>query len=173
MALVPPVDPTHQPRPLERFTRTFGQTRFGTWLGREVLAPIEPKVIKATRGRVVLVFGMPTANVTTRGRKSGQPRTVTLQYFTRGDDVVLIASSFGRDKHPAWYLNLSADPHAELFARGRGGRYVARETSGDERDELFALAVRLYGGYDNYQAGTQRRIPVMVLSPAGDDDARD
>ncbi|MBI4898179.1 MAG: nitroreductase family deazaflavin-dependent oxidoreductase [Actinobacteria bacterium] len=166
MTQVPPVDPTHQPRPLERFTRTFGQTKVGTWIGREILAPIEPKVIKATRGKVVLVFGMPTLNMTTRGRKSGELRTVTLRYFTRGEDVVLIASSFGRDAHPAWYLKLCADPHAELFSRGKGGRYVAREAGPDERDELFALAVGLYGGYENYQAGTERRIPVMVLSPA-------
>ncbi len=125
-------------------------------------------MIKASRGKVVLVFGMPTLNMTTFGRKSGEPRTVTLQYFTRGEDVVLIASSFGRDKHPAWYLNLSANPHAELFSHGKGGPYVAREAEPKERDELFALAVELYGGYANYQEGTERRIPVMVLSPAGE-----
>jgi deazaflavin-dependent oxidoreductase (nitroreductase family) len=165
MAPIPPVDPTARQTPFQRAMRAFGRTRFGTWLGRAVLAPIEPRVIKATRGRVTLAVGLPTVNLTTRGRKSGQPRTATLVYFTRGDDVVLIASSFGRDKHPAWYLNLTADPHVELFSRGRQGFYLAREAGPGERDELFALANTLYRGYSQYEAGTERRIPVMVLSP--------
>ncbi|MBK5229638.1 MAG: nitroreductase family deazaflavin-dependent oxidoreductase [Thermoleophilia bacterium] len=166
MVLMPPVDPTAKQTSAQRAARAFGRTRFGTWLGRALLAPLEPRLIEATRGRVGLALSLPTLNLTTRGRKSGQPRTATLVYFTRGDDVVLIASSFGRDKHPAWYLNLKADPHAELFSRGRRGFYVAREAEQVERDEMFALATILYAGYSQYQAGTERRIPVMILSPA-------
>ena len=165
MSQVPHVDPTAKQSLFKRATRATVRTRAGTWIARELVAPIEPKVIKASRGKIVIGFGFPTLNLTTRGRKSGKPRTATLVYFTQGDDVVLIASSFGRDAHPAWYLNLKADPHCELFSRGRGGRYVAREADPDERDRLFELARQVYAGYQNYAEKTDRRIPVMVLSP--------
>lgn len=166
MPQVPHVDPDERQGPLQRGARAFTRTRFGTWFARVFVAPVEPHVIKATRGKVVIGFGFPTLNLTTRGRKSGQPRTATLVYFSQGDDVVLIASSFGRDAHPAWYLNLKADPHCELFSRGHGGRYVAREAEPEERDRLFELAKQIYRGYQNYAEKTDRRIPVMVLSPS-------
>lgn len=163
---MPPVDPTAGPGPARRALSAFAKSRFGIWLIKHVIARIEPHLIKASNGRVTFGIGVPTVNVTTRGRKSGKPRTATLVYFTEGDNVMLIASSFGRDAHPAWYLNLKADPHAELVSRGRRGDYVAGEAEGAERDRLFALANRLFDGYDQYQAGTERKIPVMVLSPA-------
>lgn len=166
MAKMPPVDPTTTLGPVKRTLSGFVKSRFGIWFTKHVIAPIEPRVIKASNGRVTFLVGAPTVNVTTTGRKSGKPRTATLVYFTEGDNVVLMASSFGRDAHPAWYLNLKADPRAELFARGRRGKYVAGEAEGPERDRLFALANRLFDGYDQYQAGTERKIPVMVLSPA-------
>ncbi|MBI5310256.1 MAG: nitroreductase family deazaflavin-dependent oxidoreductase [Actinobacteria bacterium] len=166
MSRVPPVDPNAKQGPLQRGARAFTRTRFGTWFARVFVAPVEPHVIKATRGKVVIGFGFPTLNLTTRGRKSGKPRTTTLVYFTQGDDVVLIASSFGRDAHPAWYLNLKSEPHCELLSRGHGGRYVAREAGQAERERLFELAKHVYAGYQNYAEKTDRRIPVMVLSPS-------
>jgi deazaflavin-dependent oxidoreductase (nitroreductase family) len=166
MSEIPPVDPTaHQP-PAVRAVRAAIRTRPGTALAKALSARVDPWLLSHSNGRVSTGVGFPTVNLTTRGRKSGEPRTATLVYFTRGDEVVLIASSFGRDSHPAWYLNLKADPNARLLARGRGGDYVAREVDGAERDELFALAQRVYAGYGNYQAGTARTIPVMVLAPA-------
>ena len=78
-----------------------------------------------------------------------------------------IASSFGRDKHPAWYHNLSANPEATLERGGRRATYRAAEVHDDaERDRLFALADRVYGGYADYRERTGqigRRIPVMRL----------
>lgn len=168
MSGVKPVDPTAPASLVERTSRGFVKTKPGTWLARVFAARVDPWLIEKSNGKVATGIGFPTLNLTTTGRKSGEPRTTTLLYFTRGDDVVLVASSFGRDAHPAWYLNLAADPHAQLLCRGYRGEFVARETDGAERDELFALADRLYGGYSLYQAGTERKIPVMVLSPAGD-----
>jgi deazaflavin-dependent oxidoreductase (nitroreductase family) len=110
---------------------------------------------------------MPLVLLAVRGRKSGELRTVPLVYFTDGDDVILVASSFGRAKNPAWYLNLVANPDVELTAGGVTAPYRAREAQGEERERLFALARANYEGYGNYQVmAGERRIPVMVLAPA-------
>jgi deazaflavin-dependent oxidoreductase (nitroreductase family) len=106
--------------------------------------------------------------LTVPGRKSGEPRTVPLLYFTEGDEVILTATSFGREKHPAWYLNVKAHPEVELAIGGHRGRYVARETEGAERDRLFELSTRLYAGYGRYEARVAgaRTIPVLALRRA-------
>jgi deazaflavin-dependent oxidoreductase (nitroreductase family) len=95
-------------------------------------------------------------------------RTVPLLYFTDGDDVVLMASSFGRPRYPAWYHNLKANPEASLYRQGREGRYLAREADGAERDRLYEQAGGLYRGYGIYaeRVAGVRRVPVLRLSPA-------
>lgn len=165
MAGIPQVDPEAPQSFFQRAVRRTIQTKPGKALAMTLSARVDPWLLERTNGRFATGVGFPTLNLTTTGRKSGKPRTATLVYFTRGEDVVLVASSFGRDQHPAWYLNLKADPHAELLCRGHRGRYVARETEGAERDQLFALANRVYAGYSQYAAGTERAIPVLVLSP--------
>ena len=105
-----------------------------------------------------------------RPRYSGTAtaRTVPLLYFTDGDDIVLIASSFGRPRYPAWYHNLKANPEVTVYRRGHRGRYLAREVDGTEHDRLYAQAARLYRGYRIYEhrvAGI-RHVPVLRLSPA-------
>jgi deazaflavin-dependent oxidoreductase (nitroreductase family) len=166
MSSIPAVDPTAPQNLPTRAVRAAIRTKPGTALAMAFSARVDPWLLSHTNGKFSTGVGFPTVNVTTVGRKSGQKRTATLVYFTRGDDVVLIASSFGRDKHPAWYLNLKDNPEAELLSGGRGGTYVANEVFGEERDTLFALAERVYAGYGNYAAGTERKIPVMVLTPA-------
>jgi deazaflavin-dependent oxidoreductase (nitroreductase family) len=89
-----------------------------------------------------------------------------LLYFSDGDDAVVIASNYGRERHPAWLANVKANPDVQLQARGRGGRYRARVAEPAERDRLFGLAQRLtrvYGSYE--QRATERTIQVVVLSP--------
>lgn len=126
--------------------------------------------MRATRGRINLAFGgLPMVVLTSTGARSGQPRETPLGYFTDGDDVVLIASNYGGARHPAWYHNLVAHPECELRIGERGGRFVAREATGADRDRLYALAVKLYPGYANYETQTDgiRTIRVLRLSPAG------
>lgn len=170
MARMPQVDPRAPQSFYGRALRKVVISDAGTRMAMTVAPRVDPWLLKVTGGRFATSFGLPILNVTTVGRKSGQPRTATLLYFTHGDDVVLIASSFGRDKHPAWYLNLKADPNAELLCRGRHGRFVAREADEPLRTELYGLATELYGGYEKYAAKTDRKIPVMLLSPAPDAD---
>lgn len=136
---------------------------------RVVAAPTDRLLMRVTRGRMSTALGAaPLVMLRSIGAKTGAARDVTLAYFTDGDDVILIASNYGQTKHPSWYHNLMKNPHCELFARGRGGRFVARPTTGADHDRLFALAEHAYGNFRQYKANTDglRDIPVLRLTPA-------
>jgi deazaflavin-dependent oxidoreductase (nitroreductase family) len=169
MGVVPALDPA-RPRPLPyRLASAFAQTGVGRWVGIHVSAHIDEHIIRATGGRLSTFLMAPVVLLTVPGRKTGTPRTTPLVYFTQGEEVIVIASSYGRDKHPAWYRNVLAHPEVSLTARGKTASYVARETTGSERQRLFALAERLYPGYADYErrAGAAgRAIPVLALKPA-------
>jgi deazaflavin-dependent oxidoreductase (nitroreductase family) len=166
---VPKVDPRERRAGARVYARIMRASPM-RWLGMNVAARIDPHLMKATRGRFGLGLMLPTAILTTTGAKSGEPRTATIVYFSDGDDVILIASSFGRDKHPSWYHNLKAHPEATLERSGRFGRYVAGEVEDEtERARLFELADLLYPGYADYRVragAVGRRIPIMRLKLA-------
>ena len=154
----------------ERVMEAFVKTPVGGWLAVNVANPIDRRLLPMTRGNFGLFLGQPVGLLETIGARSGQKRQTPLLYVDDGDSVVLVASKAGAAKHPAWFHNLSANPRVSFLRRGGNrGDYVAREAEGAERDELWARANDLYAGYDTYQdrAGS-RRIPVVVLDPAGD-----
>jgi deazaflavin-dependent oxidoreductase (nitroreductase family) len=110
--------------------------------------------------------GVPTLLLTTTGRKSGEPRTSALIYAQDGDDYLIIASMGGAPKHPQWYLNITANPEAEIQVRGDKIPVTARTAkSGDERDRLWKVMSGPWPNYDTYQTRTDREIPVVVLTP--------
>jgi deazaflavin-dependent oxidoreductase (nitroreductase family) len=101
------------------------------------------------------------------GRKSGDERVTPLLYLPDGDDLVVVASKGGTDRHPAWFHNLMAGPETSVEV-GRDRRPVrAREANDAERAQLWPRLVEVYSPYESYQryAG-ERRIPVVVLEPA-------
>lgn len=166
---IPTVEPQVSPSRFKKALTAFALTKTGTWYSSQLGARIDPWLVRATRGRVDSAFGqIPIVVVTVRGARSGVERKVPLLYFSDGDDVVLIASSYGKAKFPAWYYNIKANPDVRLEAMGRSGSYVAREVEGEDHDRLFELAKRVYSGYGEYERRTTgiRRIPVMRLSPA-------
>ena len=168
---VPRFDPT-APRPgYLNVVESIARTRAGRGFAIAFIARVDPWLLRATRGRVGLVVGAPTAGLTTTGARSGQPKTAAVFYFTDGDDVILIASNFGRDHHPAWYHNLKAHPDAVMECGGVRAAYRADEVSDEaERTRLFALADLLYKGYADYRSTTAaigRRIPIMRLTLRG------
>ncbi len=166
---IPRVEPRASRSRLKRTVTAFALTKAGTWYSSQLGARIDPWLVRVTRGRVDSALGqIPIAVVTMRGARSGAERKVPLLYFNDGDDVVLIASSYGKAKFPAWYYNLKAHPEVRLEAMGRTGSYVAREVEGEDHDRLFELAQLVYSGYADYERRTAgiRRIPVMRLSPA-------
>ena len=97
------------------------------------------------------------------GAKSGTKRTVPLLYIPDGDAVAIIASKGGYPKHPAWFHNLRAHPDTTVQI-GREHRPVhARVAEGEERRGFWDRAVELWPSYADYQARTDRQIPVVVL----------
>lgn len=101
--------------------------------------------------------------LTTSGRKSGDPRDSALIYGMSGDNPVIVASKGGHPAHPAWYLNLDANPDVEVQIWGDRFPARARTATGDERDELWTEMLKHWPQYDSYQEKTDREIPVVVL----------
>ncbi len=93
---------------------------------RRRIAPLEGPVMKATGGRVRISVGIPVLILTSTGARSGKQYETPLAYFTDGDDVVLIASNYGRDRHPSWYHNLLAHRTASCTS----GRTVGASSHG-------------------------------------------
>ena len=124
-------------------------------------------VYRLSGGRIGGRFlrGAPVLLLTTVGRKSGQPRTAPLLYLEDGEDLVVVASKGGMSKHPVWYLNLAADPDVKVQIGSQKRRMRARRASDEEKAKLWPRLVAMYRDYDNYQARTDRNIPVVILSP--------
>ena len=127
------------------------------------------------------VGGRPALLLTTRGRRTGRDRTVALIYARRDADLVVVASNGGSDHPPAWYWNISADPHVHVQIGRKRTMATARTAAGDERHELWALANRknrglawlihpgAKGRYDVYQRHTRREVAVVVITPVVED----
>lgn len=111
--------------------------------------------------------GMPVLELTTIGRKSGEERSVMLTSpHQDGDTLVIVASRGGDDIHPAWYLNLTANPKVKVKWKGAAQRaYTARTATADERAELWEPITKRYQNYAGYQSKTEREIPLVLLTP--------
>lgn len=103
--------------------------------------------------------------LTVTGRSSGQSRRTALYYAQDGDDFIVVASQGGRPEHPQWYLNLTADPAVTVQVADRVFAARARTAIAEEKPRLWALATNVWPAYDDYQAKTDREIPVVVLTP--------
>jgi deazaflavin-dependent oxidoreductase (nitroreductase family) len=108
------------------------------------------------RGTTILLL-------TTRGRRSGEPRTTPLIHRTDGDRWVVVGSQGGAPEHPGWYENLRADPEATIQVRDEEIPVRASTAQGAERERLWSLMTEDWPAYDSYQARTDREIPVVVF----------
>lgn len=104
----------------------------------------------------------------TKGRKSGEIRHVTLQYFALDGVYVVVGSRGGTAEHPAWFLNLVAEPACEIQVGGPHAHARARVAAGPERVRLWQQVSSEQPVYQRYQARTKREIPVIVLEPVPD-----
>jgi deazaflavin-dependent oxidoreductase (nitroreductase family) len=125
-------------------------------------------VLKLSGGR--LGWGSPTTPIlelTTTGRKSGQPRTVMLASpIQEGTTYVIVASRGGDDHHPAWFLNLRDSPDVEVAFKGAPRRRMkARVADAEERARLWPRVIADHKNYAGYQTKTQREIPLVLLEP--------
>ena len=94
-----------------------------------------------------------------------QPRSSPLMYFQfeGSADLIVVASNYGLDHHPAWYLNAAADPNVSVETMGETFPATARITHGDERAALFDKVAAANPRFARYRAATHRQIPVVAL----------
>jgi deazaflavin-dependent oxidoreductase (nitroreductase family) len=127
-------------------------------------------LLKRSGGRMKRSFlfagGQPVLAITTIGRKSGQARSTVIACLVDGDDLVVIPSNSGLDQAPAWWLNLQADPKAEVEFRGEQSTRRARRASAEEEARLWDLVVDQFAGFADYRRMTDREIPVVILERA-------
>jgi deazaflavin-dependent oxidoreductase (nitroreductase family) len=139
------------------------------WFGRLIglVAPLHARLALATNGWVSPnLGGRPGIILETIGRRSGTPRRVVLTYLPDGERIVVIASNYGREGHPAWYHNIEAEPGVTIIAKRVQRPYRARIAVGEERvSYLRATDDATYGVYAAYARKTSREIPVVVLEP--------
>jgi deazaflavin-dependent oxidoreductase (nitroreductase family) len=123
-------------------------------------------VYRATGGRLLGRMGRsPILLLNTIGRKSGKKRATPLLYVVEDEDFVIIASKGGTPSHPAWYLNLKANPDATVEVGNGKVRVRAEEADGEEKERLWKKMAQMYPTYDDYQKKTKREIPLLVLHP--------
>lgn len=103
--------------------------------------------------------------LTTKGRRSGEPRTLPLYAWEDGDRLVVVGSKGGAAGDPDWVHNLCAAPCATVKQRRVVREFRAAEVEGTERDRLWSLVTEAFPMYASYQRKTKRLIPLFVLEP--------
>jgi F420H(2)-dependent quinone reductase len=106
---------------------------------------------------------MPVLLLTTTGRRSGQQRTVPLTYFEDGDALLVVGSKGGSPRHPDWYLNLIADPDADIQVGGERRPVRGRAATAEEAERLWPMVLERAPVYGKYRAKTSREIPLVLL----------
>lgn len=157
-----------------------------TPLRKEDVDPIPPKVVpfvrkvmkwssrlnvwvyEKTNGKVggrFIIGGAPVCLVSYTGRKTGRRLTTPLIHIPYEDGVLLVASQGGLDTHPLWYENIRVNPEIEVNELGRVRRMRARVATPDEKLALWPTIRAVHADFDEYQARTDRDIPVLVCTP--------
>jgi F420H(2)-dependent quinone reductase len=131
------------------------------------LAALHCMVYRWSRGQLGSgVRGRPVLLLTTRGRRSRRERTSPVCFLVADEQLVLAAAAGGRPRHPAWYLNLRANPQVSIQLRAQRRLMVARVAEGAERAHLWERLCREYPICASYAKRSGREIPVVVLRPA-------
>jgi deazaflavin-dependent oxidoreductase (nitroreductase family) len=149
---------------LARITRAPIKIRF---LSTRVTR-IHASLLRLTGGRLrrswVFAAGQPVLALTTTGRRSGRPRSTAVACFSHGDDLVLAAMNLGVPHHPAWALNLQANPEATIDISGQTIPVTATQATGDEATELWQRWLELQPSAAAFRELADRDIPLFVLT---------
>jgi len=125
---------------------------------------IHLKVYLWSSGRIGnTIRGLPVLILTTKGKKTGLPRTKALMYLQYGRDFAVIASNLGEDRHPDWWNNLRAASPANVQVGDSHYTVRAREAEGEEREKIRRAIAEKNSDYEQYRKWTSRHIPVVVL----------
>ncbi len=127
-----------------------------------------PKLYRWSGGRIGgKMAGLPVLLIETIGRKSGERRETALTYmpypYPEGGRYVVIASVLGEPRHPAWFLNLAADPRIAITVGSKRIAVEARVCEGEERERIWDVLISISPDYAQYRSMTERRIPVVML----------
>jgi deazaflavin-dependent oxidoreductase (nitroreductase family) len=131
-------------------------------------------IYRGTRGLIGgNLLGIQMLLLTTRGRKTGQRRTLPLAYVEHKGDLVVVASNGGSDKPPAWWLNLQSAARAEVQINGETSEVTWSEAPQKERMEYWRKLQAAIPAYRIYRFRTERDIPILLLrrQPAQDQTA--
>lgn len=125
----------------------------------------------ATNGRAGSTLrGAPLLLLTTQGRKSGKWRRTALIFGEQDGNYIIVASKGGAPAHPAWYLNLVANPEVRVQVYDRVFAAKARTAAAQEKPQLWSLMASIWPDYNEYTKKTTRDIPVVILEPVADTD---
>ena len=124
-------------------------------------------VYRLSLGRLMntAMGGYPICLVTLVGRKTGRKRTIPLIHVPDGEDEILVGSQAGLDSDPAWTHSIRANPEVTITFDGRKRRFLARQIGDEEKRQIWPHLCSIYPAYDEYQARTDRNIPVFRCRP--------
>jgi deazaflavin-dependent oxidoreductase (nitroreductase family) len=156
-------------RPFQRLVRRTAATRPMAKIYGVIQQPLDRLVFRLTGGATTAtswLAGVEITMLTTVGAKTGRRRTLPVLGLPDGEDVILIASNFGRPRNPCWYHNLRANPRATIVVGGSSREVVARELSGPERERGYRRGEEIFPGFTRYPRwASNRQIPVLRLEP--------
>jgi deazaflavin-dependent oxidoreductase (nitroreductase family) len=152
----------------ESFVVWLSTNRVATWVIRNLASRLDPRIFKATNGRLTSMGppAMPMLTMTAVGRRSGQPRSVHLACLEHEGDHLVVASAMGQQKHPAWRYNVEANPEVEVQVPGERFAAHARVLTDAEKAEVWPDVRRALPQMDVYEKRTDRNIRVYRLSRA-------
>lgn len=124
-------------------------------------------VFQLTGGRLGSQLGVQSVLLLhTVGRKSGKAYVTPLSYYRDGENYLLVASNWGKENHPDWFVNLLQRPHTTIQAKDRVIHVVARQAQGEDYRRLWKAVTSQNPQYLQYQKEISRTIPIMILTPA-------
>ncbi|MBT4522647.1 MAG: nitroreductase family deazaflavin-dependent oxidoreductase [Halieaceae bacterium] len=128
---------------------------------------LQVAIFRLSKGRLMNKFigGYPICVVTTIGAKSGKTRRIALIDLPHNNNRLLVASQGGMPSNPVWYHNVIAHPDIKIMVGGEDKTYRARQVDDERKAELWPHLVTLYPDFDEYQARTDRNIPVFSCEP--------
>ena len=101
----------------------------------------------------------------TTGRKSGRNYIIPINYYPDNNNYVVVASNWGKDYHPGWFINLQHNPTTTIQIKSRKITVTAHSASGDDYDRLWQYVSSRNKFYNRYQVQTTRKIPLVILTP--------
>lgn len=150
------------PQPLSRVERLVLalERALDKWL-----SPIGVWVYRRTNGQITRAWKVEALVLTTRGRRTGRPRTVVLRFFPDRGEMIVAAANDGAERLPGWYFKLAANPDATVDVMGRTISVRAWELPSDEAADWWQRIVVAEPSYERFARATDRRMPILRLTP--------